>query len=191
MRCDAFERWLDDGMPDALAAAARAHARDCAACATSLRLADSIEASLRAAPPGAPAGFTASVIARIEALERPAPAPAVFAAPWWVVVGSEPALWVGAGLVAALVAAGNSMPRLSAALAGVAEAGASAWVTAASLWLSRIPALLPSLDPTERSALALGLALPLLWALYRAPIWMAESWSRRGRAAPRGRDPIE
>ncbi|MGE5175629.1 MAG: hypothetical protein ACM3JJ_04565 [Hyphomicrobiales bacterium] len=188
MRCDAFERWLDEGMPAAGAEAALAHARACAACAASLTAARAVEAALRTAPPAAPGGFTDAVMARIAGVEplasEPVPA-AVPRAPWWVEIGSEPALWVGAGLAAALAVAWSASPGAVGALTGVAETAASAWVGAASAWTSRLPSLLVPIDPTQRAALELGLALPALWLLYRAPIWLVDSWTRRGRTSPR------
>lgn len=188
MRCDAFERWLDEGMPQDAAAEALAHARDCAACAASLAAARAVEASLREAPPSAPAGFTAAVMATVADAEHRASVPARAAppaAPWWLVIGSEPALWVGAGLAAIAVAARTASPGMGAVLTGVSTAVSAVWAGTVSAWASRVPALLVPLDPTQRAALALGLGLPALWLLYRAPIWLADTWTHRMRPSVR------
>lgn len=186
MRCDAFERWLDEGMPEADAAEALAHARDCARCAAALSAAESVEAALRMRPPDAPAGFTAGVMARLTA-EAARPAPAPRRAPWWLEIAAEPAVWVGLGLIPAVAAAAAITAGFGRAAAGVVEAAASAWVAASSLWATRLPSFLPPLDPTSRVAIAAALALPVLWFLYRAPIWLAESWTRPARTSPRAR----
>jgi hypothetical protein len=188
MRCDAFERWLDDGMPDSRSADALEHARDCRRCAPLLVAARAIEAALRAAPPEAPAGFTALVMAGVRALEAPSPRQpfsARRAAPWWLEIASEPAVWVGLALVPALAVTQALAPRLAGAFAGVAETAVSAWSAAAALWIARLPSVALPLGHTERGALALGLALPLLWLLYRVPTWMGTSWSRERRASSR------
>ncbi|HEY6194800.1 MAG TPA: hypothetical protein VI504_07120, partial [Candidatus Eisenbacteria bacterium] len=93
MNCLAFERLLDEGEPDRLPAAARAHANECTRCARSLARARSLERALErhfasALAPGetVPAAFADRVMARVEAgeargvrwLTLPDPLP------WWV-----------------------------------------------------------------------------------------------------------
>ncbi|HEX7077247.1 MAG TPA: hypothetical protein VF363_02365 [Candidatus Eisenbacteria bacterium] len=188
MRCDAFERWLDDGMPEFGSAGAMAHAHDCRRCAPLLVAARAVEAALGTAPPEAPAGFTAAVMAGVGALEAPSPRQRLSerrAAPWWLEIASEPAVWVGLALAPALAVTQALAPRLAGAFAGVAEAAASAWSAAAALWIARLPSVVLPLGHTERGALAIGLALPLLWVLYRAPTWVAGSWGWKARASSR------
>src|SRR5262245_2618681 len=98
MNCAAFERWLDEGAPQDLAAAAQAHASQCARCAAAERAARSLELALSATATPAPAGFTERVMARVGGrAQAPALLPAL---PWWIRAAMEPAT------VLAMLAAG-------------------------------------------------------------------------------------
>ena len=70
MRCDQFDRWLDEGMPARYSAAARAHAAGCARCSGAMRAAEALEVMLAAAPPPAPAAMAMRVMERVESVER-------------------------------------------------------------------------------------------------------------------------
>lgn len=105
MTCAELHRWLDDGMPEANAEAARTHASSCARCAAALEAALAIETAFamespldevgemtRAASVRAPEGFASSVMARIDELEaardpRRTDAPSQ---PWWIRLLSDP-----------------------------------------------------------------------------------------------------
>jgi hypothetical protein len=99
MTCAAFDRWLDDGMPEGAAAACHAHARGCARCAAALEAARAIEAALSEAAPGempapvrAPASLSAGVMARVRAAES-LRARELDRAPeegWWIRLLSDP-----------------------------------------------------------------------------------------------------
>lgn len=112
MTCAEFDRWLDEGMRAADAAAARTHAGACARCATALEAALAIEAAFsdasvaeRAFPAvRAPEGFASSVMARVGDLE-PAIVPRIAEATeqrWWIRFVTDPVAVVSA--TAALLA---------------------------------------------------------------------------------------
>lgn len=97
MTCGALERWLNEGMPEAGSAAARAHAAVCPLCGPRLHAAEQVEALLASPAPGAPADFADGVLARIAS--EPAlrtvpalPAPPPPRLPWWSWIGADPAL---------------------------------------------------------------------------------------------------
>jgi hypothetical protein len=48
MNCRSFERWLDDGMPEATADGARGHAAGCSRCAEAMRAWIEVDALLEA-----------------------------------------------------------------------------------------------------------------------------------------------
>jgi len=196
--CDGVERWLNEGMPSRDAAAARAHARGCDACARAIADAVALEAMLatmgRSAPP-APAGFTDAVMARID-MERQAGeagaaavgAPAV-KAPWWLVIASEPAAAVALAMVPAIAAIALFVPSArdfvieSIRLAVSSSLGpALNGLTAAS---TDGTGLLSAMSPTARSVIAVGLLTVLLWCAIAAPTWLAMP-PRRG-PLPRSR----
>ncbi|HET9251503.1 MAG TPA: hypothetical protein VFP58_05240 [Candidatus Eisenbacteria bacterium] len=105
MTCAEFDRWLDEGMPEADADAARTHAGSCTRCAAALKAALAIETAFtieisrgeagvtaRAASIRAPEGFASGVMARIGELEgmrrrHTAEAPSQG---WWIRVLSDP-----------------------------------------------------------------------------------------------------
>jgi hypothetical protein len=94
--CAAFDRWLDEGLPEPAAAGARDHAARCARCAAELAAAEAIETGLMRATFTAPAHLTDAVMARVATLEaaRVAPAPPSRwsdAFPWWVRAAGDPA----------------------------------------------------------------------------------------------------
>jgi len=171
MTCSEFERWLDEAMPDAGGAGARAHARGCARCAANLEAAAAIEAALAAgdAPATPGASFTSRVMARVNALET-LHARSRAAVPndpfeWWVRAAMDPASVLSLFLAALLVWQWDS--SLAAARSVVSTIG-SFDPTAAILSLAQLgggvshPAL-------EFSILAM-LAAAGLWlslALYR------------------------
>jgi len=200
--CDGVERWLNDGMPPRDAAAARAHARGCDACTRAIADAVALEAALatvgRSAPP-APAGFTDSVMARID-VERGAVgvaagvgARAVGATaaktPWWLVIASEPAAAVALALVPAIVAIALFVPSVrdfviaSTRLVISSSLGpALSGLTAASADGS---GALNAMSPTARSVIAVGLLSVLLWCAVAAPTWLGTP--RRRGSLPRSR----
>ena len=136
MNCHEFERWLDEGSPEAHRADALAHARACSRCAASLRAADEIEALLAAAP-AVREGFADRVMLRVGATAQLSPrasrlellqlTPAI---PWWVRVTLEPACILSLMLVAVLVWRGNALFALAATTA--AHVGSWLTVTASS-----------------------------------------------------------
>jgi hypothetical protein len=184
--CDAFERWLDAGLPAAGAAEARAHAAACPRCAPALEAALEVERFLAEETAHAPAGFTARVMERVAAAGRAGaldftPAPLA----WWLRAGAEPATALALALAALLTWQHERLPALFAAgllrLAG--------WITQG---LAQLPSLTRPLTPlvlpyasawVSQPVFVWGLALALLpgvlWTsgvLYR--------WSAHAAALP-------
>ena len=201
--CDGVERWLNDGMSPRDAAAARAHARGCDACARAIADAGALEAMLatmgRSAPP-APAGFTDAVMARIDVERETVGVSATAAgatgigamvakAPWWLALASEPAAAVALAMIPAIAAIALFVPSArdfvveSTRLAVSSSLGpALNGLTAASADGS---GLLSAMSPTARSVIAVGLLSVLLWCAVAAPTWLATP-QRRG-SLPRSR----
>lgn len=180
MNCAQFEAWLNDEMPGAAEAEARAHADRCPECAIALRASLAIEALLCGRPSPAPMGFADRVMARVRATDR-LPAPAVawastLALPWWVRAASDPAA-VLAFFVAAVFA--WRIDWLSAAGALVAR------------MTSRISALAPTADavawlgadrPPMQLALVLLGAPAILWSSFALYRWTERLTVRRVRS---------
>lgn len=206
--CDGVERWLNDGMPSRDAAAARAHARRCDACARATEDAVALDAMLAKAATAtrpAPAGFTDAVMARVDAERDVARAPGRVAAatapadagpvragtPWWLVLASEPAAAVAialvpvAALIALFVPAARDFVVASTRLAVSSSLTATLnGLTAAS---SDASALLNATSPAARSVLATGLLSLLLWWVDAVPTWLGSTPSRRRGSLPRSR----
>lgn len=161
MSCAAFERWLDDGMPEAQADAARSHAAGCTRCAASLAAAEAIEAGLARAAFAAPASFTDSVMARVASLEaasvRPAPA-RQDALPWWVRTASDPAVAGAAALGGLLIWKWDAIARVG---------------VAATAWLERMSAAPAPAGPAWLSGLGMQIAVVAL--LVPASLWLARA----------------
>jgi hypothetical protein len=172
--CAAFDRWLDEGLPEPAAAGARDHAARCARCAAELAAAEAIETGLMRATFTAPAHLTDAVMARVATLEaaRVAPAPPSRwsdAFPWWVRAAGDPAAAFAAVLCALLFWKWDAI-----AGAGVATA---AWLantsTAASAVLPGIAWTAPGLG--VQVAFAVLLVPASLW-LGRASFRVSEHW---------------
>lgn len=169
MTCADFTRWLDEGLPESEAPAARAHAAGCARCAAELAAAEAIEAALLHAAFAAPAGLTDAVMARVAALEARHAAPVAWrdAFPWWVRAAGDPAVATASLLCGVMIWQWNAIAR-----AGVAAAE----------WLGRggasspLPAWMTGLGP--QIALATLLIPASLW-LARAAFRASERWVER------------
>lgn len=181
MTCEDFERWLDDGMPEAGTALAQDHAAHCARCAPALAAALEVEQFLATPPAPAPAGFADRVMARVEAsaavrasLMAPPSSPA-FA--WWVRAAAEPAVALALGLAGLLVWKRDAFVAAFSGLlviAGQLVSEASA-IAPAMMWTPRIPTLSPLVSLGLAMVAAPALALGSL-ALYR--------WTERLAARP-------
>ena len=107
MTCREFERWLDDGMPTAGAAAFLDHAKSCPACERSRAATLAFEAALARSATAAPVGFADRVLARIEhPMLAPILAPAT---PWWLRALTEPAGLLALLLIALLTTGWETM----------------------------------------------------------------------------------
>jgi len=191
--CDGVERWLNDGMPPQDGAAARAHARGCDACTRAIADAFALEtmlATMRKATPPAPAGFTDAVMARIDLEPGAARVTAVgaiasteagrarsAAAPWWLVVASEPAAAIALALLPALVAIALFVPSVRDFIVASTRLALSSSVGSALNGLTTAsaggPQFLNAMSPTARSVIAVGLLSVLLWCAIAAPTWLA------------------
>jgi len=201
MNCELFERWLDDGRPEAERAAAEAHAARCASCAEALRVALELETLLAAPPAAAPPALTEHVMARIASAEAtrarlPAAESPVLA--WWIEAAAEPATVLAAALAALVLWQREALVAIGVALASRTVDWWSRLAALAEKNLvprvgSRDMVFVPSgllAHPGLSSVLELlGLAAALwaAWALYH--------WSERhvlaapARPRPRGRVP--
>jgi len=177
IRCDAVERWLNDGMPLRDAAAARAHARRCAACDRAIAAAVALEAmlvSMGTAAGSAPVGFTDGVMARIDAEGAGARAPRATAsrAPWWLVFASEPAAAVAIALVPALAAIALFFPSardlLVASTRLAVSSSMAAALNGATAAAADASAFLATMSPAARALLAAGLVPLVLWSTVAA-----------------------
>ena len=183
--CDAVERWLNDGMRPRDAAAARTHARRCAACANAIEGAVALDAMLAAMATrarSAPAGFTDAVMARVEA-ERAAARATVASVeakapratpPWWLVLASEPAAAVAIALVPALVMIALFIPGARDFVVASTRLVISSFLvttmSGATAAAADASSLLGAMSPTGRALLALAL-VPLALGM-TAVIWL-------------------
>jgi hypothetical protein len=165
--CRELERWLDEGQAAEWETAARAHVRECAACARVLRAAEEIELALERGPAPAPPDFTARVMERIrEPMTAPRSVAFPPALPWWLGLAREPTCAL------ALLAAGLVVWRADLLWSGaLALSGAGArvmtrWVPALG---SAASSLLggAALEPVLLAATLLPPALVGSWAIYR------------------------
>jgi hypothetical protein len=175
VNCQALDRWLDDGGPDAGRAAAVAHARTCERCAAALAHADALELALSATPSAAPAGFTDRVMARVADASQVRVGipvmemlPLLRTFPWWVRLALEPATVLAALIASVLVWRGDAL----FALAGVGAVRLSSWVASsitplfASVAVPASPGPLATLllQPTVLTCLVIG-SVPLAWMM--------------------------
>jgi hypothetical protein len=186
MRCEDFESWLDEGMPErARAEGAPDHATRCARCAASLAAAREIETMIATPAIAAPAGFAGRVMSRVAAarvarLAPLAPWLETDPMPWWVRAAAEPPV-VLAAAVAALVVWRADL------LLGLALSAAS-WLTGAlrdapgraadSIARASGPAAVAVADPAVQ--LGLMLALASLLAVASFPLYR---WCERAAGA--------
>ena len=162
MRCETFDRWLNEGRPQEGAAESQAYARTCARCGAALEAALGLETWLAALVARAPEGFADRVMARIafaDAATEPARVEVVDAEPalpWWVEMITEPVAAL-ALLVAALLAA---MAPAWVTRGPAAFASLGAWLS--SLIDGFALQVGAALNPTLTDALVLALLPPIL-----------------------------
>ena len=169
MNCHDVDRWLDDGSPDALHVEAMAHARICAHCLATLRVADELETQLAAAPGPAPLDFTDRVMARVAAVAQVRTRipvmemlPLLRAFPWWLRAALEPASLLAALLASVMVLRGDALFALASGgafrlAAWIAQATAPSAVAAAPV-VAADPLVAILIQPTVLTCLALGVA---------------------------------
>jgi len=181
--CDAFDRWLDEGRPEA--DDAQAHAARCPRCASALAAARQLDRALSLPPAGAaPAGFTDSVMRRLRTAQV---APLPLTASSWLRTAADPVVLASAGLLLLFVwrremaasIAGVLSPRLSSLLTAIENPPAisSAWL------LPIVAALRAAATPSLELGLALALTPAVLWAS-----WRLFQWTERAIGAPLTRD---
>lgn len=192
--CDGVEQWLNDGMPSRGAAAARSHARRCAACDQAIAAAVVLETMLGGMKTAmAPAGFADAVMARIDAepaTSRAEAAP-VAAPPWWLVFAAEPAAAVALAVVPTVLAIAFLVPSVRDALVASVKLATTSSVSTTLSGISAVfadaSAFLNAMSPAARSLIAVGLVPLLLWCWIAAPTWLASALSPRRASPPRSR----
>lgn len=126
MNCLEFERLLDQGEPERLPDAARAHARECARCQRSLARARSLERALDqhfssalASGEQVPGAFVDAVMERVHRGEARGVRWLLLpdALPWWVRAAAEPPVAFASGVAALILWRGDAV--LSAARSGL------------------------------------------------------------------------
>jgi hypothetical protein len=143
MRCDQFDRWLDEGMPARHSAAARAHAAECARCSAAMRAAEALEVMLAAAPPPAPAAMATKVMERVESVERARERLAASERAWgagrlrtwggWAsALAQEPAAVVAIALAPVFLILVIAWPETAAKLVALTRDALGVWLTTAS-----------------------------------------------------------
>ena len=144
MECPTFDRWLNEGRPDAQRADAHRHAESCPRCTDELAAARELTAALSQRFATAPDTFTEGVLDRIAAEERarthvtPPIVEPSFA--WWIRVLLDPATVLSCLLAAVVLA---TAPQVFAAVQGwtpafLTNAGISwGWLATPTLsWLT-------------------------------------------------------
>ena len=132
MICQAFDRWLDQGMPPGGEAAFLDHAASCPACARARAAAEALEGALTGSPIRlqAPAGFADRVMSRIEhPVLAPMTAPAT---PWWLRALTEPAGMLAMLLIAIMTTGWKLLWAVLGSGAMVLAQGASGSLLAAA-----------------------------------------------------------
>ena len=180
MNCTRFDRWLDEGMPAAVAARALTHAATCSRCEQAQRTALEVEALLALEPVPAPPALRDAVLTRIAAGQRFGAAEVKSRAlqpdplPWWVRAAAEPR--VAVGLAAAVVL-----------YRGVGEV-ASLVANAGSVFGTSLGSLTPQFPPLVNPVSWFGLACAAVpvsllgsMALYRG----ADAWIQRAALGSR------
>lgn len=119
MECPTFDRWLNEGRPDAQRADAHCHAESCSRCEAELASAQELTAALSQRFATAPDTFTDRVLDRIATEERarPVSVPPVVepSFPWWIRVLLDPATVLSCLLAAVVLA---TAPQVFAAIQG-------------------------------------------------------------------------
>lgn len=186
-RCDELNRWLDEGMPESGAAAARAHAAAYPRCGKTHAAFEAIDRAFTLAPPPLPNGaaFTARVMERVAAeapFEVPLGEPK--RVPWWLALPSEPSFAVAATAAVVLIvtplAVRFDASRSVALPASVAlqTFGSMIGSTLAGWFGTAAPA--ETLTPLSRLAILLAFAPLLVWA----GLWMFGAVERLVRNIP-------
>jgi hypothetical protein len=180
MNCEAFERWLDDGRPEAGEPAMHAHAATCARCGAALAAMLELEHALEISATPAPAHFTDRVMSRIgEQRARAAERAVEPALAWWVRAAADPAGALALVAAALLLWRGEALWR-----GGLALAASMAQVLAAA---GRATPALPAPFHAPYVWLAFALALvPLaLWGAFQLYTWVERACAPRIEAAAR------
>jgi len=165
MSCTDFDRWLDDGRPEAEAPARRAHAGLCPRCGRALRAALELDDALaRPVPDAAPGGFTGEVLRRVRIAED---ARAAAAGPdafrWGLRAAADPRISLALLLCALLAWRGRALWALAA---GWAERFAP---LASGL---RVPATPVLTDPAAQLGLWLVVTPVMMWLAWTAWRWL-------------------
>ncbi|HTM57800.1 MAG TPA: hypothetical protein VL123_05235 [Candidatus Udaeobacter sp.] len=190
MNCVDLDRWLDQGAPDSLEAATRAHAGSCPRCAAEIARMSEIDRALASFHAPAPSGFTSGVMRRVAAFPRRpilwAPAPPVA---WWVRVAADPAAALALLLAGLILLGDGALTRMATVLAQGLVEGAKDLLAAGPSALSTVPAALglrgAFAAPSAALALALTLLPGLLWGSWRLFGWIERAFSRHSHLRPR------
>jgi hypothetical protein len=197
MRCEEFERWLDEGMPGEGTRDASEHAESCDACARAWAAAREVERFFAMPPAPAPAGLAAAAMARVERVRRMRPAAAradAPALPWWIgaagdrrcvlalLVAAVAALWLERVLpaVRALLAALTASAQHGAAAeaAGAVAAAARSLAAAGAEVAATMPVASSGAGATASPAILAGLLPAVILASFAIYRWAQSRMTR-------------
>jgi hypothetical protein len=198
MRCDQFDRWLDEGMPARHSAVARAHAAGCARCSSAMGAAEALEAMLAAAPPPAPAAMAMRVMERVESVERARERLAASErergagrlgtwAGWVSALAQEPAAVVAIALAPVFLILVIAWPETAAKLVALTRDALAVWFAAASSGALSAAAGLGSAVPPGAVPFDSLLLPAMVAAVLGAFVWLGVAF--RPLTSPRPRKP--
>jgi len=191
IRCEEFDRWLDEGMPSRHSVAASAHAEGCARCTAALAAAHAVEAALREPPPLAPAAMADFVMERVERTERARlrHRETERARPWsrWLgAFAEEPAAAVALALAPVFLIVVVAWPETARAVALLVHEAMAAWIATVASGAATSASGLSGLAPQTRSMIDFVLLPALLMLALMSFLWIGEAM--RPLRSPRSRE---
>ena len=167
MNCAQLLVWLDQGMPEAEGAPARAHVASCARCRAALAAARELEAAFESAPIAAPRDFTERIMSRVARMPEGRPLPIVIPPPfaWWVDAAAQPSTLLATTLAALVLWQREALGTLGSSLS---VALGHALIRLGTMTLAIAP---PFDRPVVQLGLLLGALPPVVVACRAVFLW--------------------